>query len=99
MLEKKIESLVCKYAKEKGFLAYKFTSPACWAVPDRLFISPNGHVFFVEFKRKGQQPTAQQEREHQRLKEHRVHTFVIDDVDEGKRMVDWVIEACEAKDG
>ena len=38
MLEKQIESKVCDYAKSKGVLAYKFTSPARAAVPDRLFI-------------------------------------------------------------
>ena len=38
MLEKQIERKVCDYAKNKGLLAYKFTSPARAAVPDRLFI-------------------------------------------------------------
>jgi hypothetical protein len=56
MLEKQIEKKVCDYAKERGMLVYKFTSPNRMAVPDRLFICPDGRVFFIEFKREGQSP-------------------------------------------
>jgi len=88
MLEKQIEAGVCDYARSKGVLAYKFTSPARAAVPDRLFIAPDGRVWFCEFKRGGQKPTAAQEREHARLREQRVNVFVIDNVSEGKMMID-----------
>ena len=50
MLEKQIESKVVKKAKELGFLTYKFSSPSNRGVPDRIFISPYGEVFFIEFK-------------------------------------------------
>ena len=40
MLEKQIEAKVCEYAKTKGVLVYKFTSPARAAVPDRLMTIP-----------------------------------------------------------
>ena len=49
-LEKDIEAKVCLYARDKGMLTYKFTSPARAAVPDRMFIY-KGRVFFIEFKR------------------------------------------------
>ena len=49
MLEKQIEAKVCDYAKERGLLVYKFTSPNRMAVPDRMFIRPDGKVFFIEF--------------------------------------------------
>lgn len=88
MLEKKIEEKVCDYAKEKGILAYKFTSPNRAAVPDRLFITPNGTVFFIEFKREGQKPTAPQEREHTRLRGHNIRVYVIDNVEKGKAVID-----------
>ena len=42
MLEKQIEERVGTYAKEQGFLVYKFTSPQRAAVPDRLYINPRG---------------------------------------------------------
>ena len=88
MLEKIIEGKVCSYATSKGLLTYKFTSPARAAVPDRMFIRPDGKVFFVEFKRSGQAPTPPQEREHSRLRNHGVEVFVIDNVEDGYAMVD-----------
>lgn len=94
MLEKDIERKVCEYAKSKGCLAYKFTSPARAAVPDRLFIAPNGRVWFCEFKRHGQKPTDAQAREHHRLRGHKVNVFVIDNVDEGKVMIDVMVMGC-----
>jgi hypothetical protein len=92
MLEKHIEAKVCDYAKQRGLLVYKFTSPARAAVPDRLFILPGGRMFFCEFKREGQKPTIPQEREHKRLRAYDVPVFVIDNVDDGLRMVDTMLE-------
>jgi hypothetical protein len=94
MLEKQIEAKVCEYAKSKGVLAYKFTSPARAAVPDRMFIAPDGRVWFCEFKREGQKPTAAQDREHTRLRQQKVNVFVIDNVTEGKNMIDLMVMGC-----
>lgn len=91
MLEKEIEAKVCDYAKTKNVLVYKFTSPNRMAVPDRLFIRPDGRIWFCEFKREGQKPTPAQDREHHRLRQHKVSVFVIDNVDEGKAMVDMMV--------
>ena len=88
MLEKEVEKKVCDYAKTKGFLTYKFVSPARASVPDRLFIAPDGQMFFVEFKRPGARPTPQQEREHQRLRAQGCWVYVIDDVIVGEALVD-----------
>jgi len=88
VLEKQIEHTVCEYARSRDVLAYKFTSPNRMAVPDRLFILPSGKMFFCEFKRTGAKPTEAQNREHQRLRQHNVNVFVIDNVAEGKLMVD-----------
>jgi hypothetical protein len=87
MLEKQIEAKVCDYAKTKGMMVYKFTSPARAAVPDRLFIK-NGRVFFIEFKRGGQKATEAQEREHHRLRQQAINVFVVDNVDAGKECID-----------
>lgn len=91
MLEKKIEEAVCNYAKAKGMLVYKFTSPARAAVPDRMLIRPDGEVFFIEFKRSGQKPTEAQKREHVRLTGHNVEVFVIDNADDGKSLIDSMV--------
>ena len=94
LLEKQIEEKVNTYAKEQGFLVYKFTSPQRAAVPDRLYINPRGKMHFVEFKREGQRPTPAQQREHERLRDQGVMVFVIDNVDAGKVMVDEMRLMC-----
>jgi hypothetical protein len=94
VLEKDIEGKVCEYARSKGVLAYKFTSPARAAVPDRLFIAPDGRVWFCEFKAEGKKPTPAQEREHTRLRQQKVIVLVIDNVIEGKNMIDLMVGLC-----
>lgn len=91
MLEKDIEKKVCAYAKEQGLAVYKFTSPSRMAVPDRLFITRTGVVFFIEFKRAGERPTPAQMREHERLTAQNVDVFVIDDVVKGKLVIDLMV--------
>lgn len=91
MLERDIEKRVCDYAKSKGFLVYKFTSPNRAAVPDRMFVTPSGVVFFVEFKAPGKKPTPAQKREHERLENQGMRVWVVDDVEQGKKIVDQSI--------
>jgi hypothetical protein len=93
MLEKQIEKAVCDYARAKGAMALKFNSMARAAVPDRLFIY-RGKMWFCEFKRTGQVPTPPQEREHARLREHDVKVYVIDNVEDGRRMVNAECLGC-----
>ena len=88
MLEKKIEVAVKDYARSKGFLAYKFTSPGHIGVPDGLFISPVGFVIFMEFKQTGKKPTAMQQREIDRINQHGVLALVVDSVEQGKGLID-----------
>jgi len=90
-LEKDIEGKVVKYAKEQGCLVYKFTSPSRRSVPDRLFITPTGTVFFIEFKRLGEKPTASQEVEIEKIQLCDVAVRVADNVDDGKRFVDLML--------
>jgi hypothetical protein len=87
-LEKDIEAKVNDYAKANNVAVYKFTSPMRAAVPDRLYINAKGFVWFCEFKRQGKVPTPAQEREHARLRQRNVVVCVIDNVEDGKAMVD-----------
>lgn len=91
MLEKHIEQKVCEYARSKNVLVYKFTSPSRAAVPDRLFILPDGRIWFCEFKRTGQKPTPAQMREHARLRVRGVLVCVVDNVMDGEIMVDRML--------
>lgn len=87
-LEKAIEKKVCDYAKSLGCLVYKFTSPSRRSVPDRMFIAPGGHVWWVEFKRRGEKPTAGQAIEIEKMKAQGCVVWVCDDVVKGKQIVD-----------
>lgn len=79
MKEKDIEKAVCDYAKSKGLLVYKFTSPAHRSVPDRLFVLPGGRVFFIEFKAPGGKLTTGQQRELARLWQRGAQAYVVHD--------------------
>ena len=59
--EKSTERFLCKEVKRLGGKAYKWVSPGCSGVPDRLVILPGGHVFFVELKSEGRESTVQQQ--------------------------------------
>jgi hypothetical protein len=83
MLEKQIEKAVCDYAKSKGILVYKFSSPGHAAVPDRMFILPGGRMFMIEFKSAKGKVTPAQQREHERLRGHEVPVHVVNNVDFG----------------
>ena len=88
VLEKTIEKAVCDYAKQKGMEVYKFTSPARVGVPDRLFLAPHQHAFFIEFKRPGGKPTAVQEREAKKIAMCGFNIYLVDDIDKGKSIID-----------
>jgi hypothetical protein len=87
MLERDIEKAVCDYAKSKGLIAYKFTSPNRRSVPDRLFCGPGNVHFFIEFKAPGKKPTAKQQREIDRLQGLGHHTYACDNIEVGKSIV------------
>lgn len=53
MLEKYLEKKIVSKAKKIGYRADKYKSPSNKGVPDRIFISKSGNLFFIEFKRKG----------------------------------------------
>jgi hypothetical protein len=96
MLEKVIERRVIERAHARKIEAYKFTSPARAAVPDRLmlaeipeFMRPviARYVRFVEFKRTGGKPTGPQTREHARLRALGFAVDVVDSVEQGVEML------------
>lgn len=91
-LEKDIEKKVCDFAKARGFYVRKFTSPAHRSVPDRMFITPHGVVFFIEFKRLGQVPTPGQQVEIEKIRKMGVKVFVVDCVEEGKNVINATVD-------
>lgn len=54
--ESHIEKAVCVWAKNDGWLIFKFSSPSLRGVPDRMFIK-DGLIVFIEFKAPNKKPT------------------------------------------
>jgi len=86
MRESKIEEAVCKYAEDLGWRVRKYVTPGHKGAPDRIFMR-KGVVFWIEFKGPHGGLSALQEREIQRIKEDGFKVFVIDNIDEGKRVI------------
>ena len=89
--ESDIERKVCDYAKRHGFLTWKFVSPGRHGVPDRIFIR-RGEITFVEFKKMGGKLTGHQDRRIRELRREGCRVYVIYTVDEGKELVDTLME-------
>ena len=86
--ESRIERIVSAYAIKLGCYARKFSSPAQRGVPDRIFISPGGLLFFIEFKSPGKKMSALQEREKRLIEKCSALHFVVDNVTTGKQIID-----------
>lgn len=82
-LEAKLEEKVCKYARSRGWLCYKWMSPSQNGVPDRIFFK-DGVCQMIEFKAPRKQPTALQYAIHRQLKDHGFHVYVVSDFEQGK---------------
>lgn len=72
-----IETYMRKQAEQRGFLFYKFTSPANDGVPDRILIG-NGYTCFVELKKSETElPRKLQRRVINRMIDHGAFVYVI----------------------
>lgn len=90
-----VENKAREYAKSLGYLCYKFTSPGNFGVPDRIFINPCGVTIYIEFKAPGKRAnlTKHQYMQVRKIHEQQAPVFVVDDLDECKRILDkwhWV---------
>ena len=85
MKERDIEKAVTDHAKKKGWLSFKWTSPAQRFVPDRLYFK-DSKVIMIEFKRPGGKPTKGQRIMHKTLERAGFAVRVIDSVEDGKSL-------------
>lgn len=93
--ESAIEKKSVKLAKSRGWHSYKFVSPGHRSVPDRIFMSSFGQIFFVEFKRYGQKPTPKQAHEIKTLRSLGFRVFICDSVDSFKAaLIEVELEQC-----
>lgn len=92
VLEKDIEKKIVTYAKSKGCLCYKFTSPAQRSVPDRIIVTPYGVVGFLEVKRPGNEPTPAQHKELEKLEDQSCFAEWHDTVEGAKEFIDDLLK-------
>jgi len=90
-LEREIEAKVVQYAKSRGCLVYKFSSPSHRGVADRIIIAPHGVVGFLELKRTGEKPTPLQQKFLDDVKNQGGITQWADSVASGKQFVDQLL--------
>ena len=60
--EKDTEAYLRDKVKTLGGRSYKWVSPGCSGVPDRIVILPAGKIFFVELKSEGETSTILQKK-------------------------------------
>lgn len=86
-----VESKACEYAKARGCWHAKFKSSNNRGVPDRLFITPDGVVFFIEFKKPGKKARKQQRLVIDDMMDNKAKVFVTDDLQTAKIIIDDMI--------
>ena len=93
MLEKDIEKKFKSALEAKGCLVYKFASPNCRGVPDRIVITDTGRVLFVELKTEKGVFSKLQRIQLKKLRDFRQKTFVLYGLPEVEEFVnnidDW----------
>lgn len=90
MREKEIEKVLVKRTEDAGGVAYKWSSPNCRGVPDRLCFFPQGKVFAVEVKAPGKRPTRLQQYHHGRLRQLGIDVLVIDSIEGVERFINGI---------
>ncbi len=87
MRESEIEKSVCSYARQLGWLEYKWSSPGNNGVPDRMFFR-NGFIFFIEFKATGKDARKLQKAIHRLIRKAGFQVYVINDIEKGEKLFD-----------
>lgn len=86
--ESSLERRACAYAKKLGYWQRKFKSPGKRSAPDRIFKHKYGPLFFIEFKARGEPPTALQLEEHAEMRAAGLIVYVCDNFDDAKAILD-----------
>ena len=78
--EKHIEQALVKEVKKRNGVAYKFVSPGCAGVPDRLVLFPHRRMAFIELKASGQRLRPLQKKRKRQLESLGFLVFCLDDI-------------------
>ena len=91
MLEKEIEAKMRKKFKAGNVIFIKFTSPSLTGVPDRIVITPQGKIIFVELKKDGGIISARQKFVHKILRGRHVDVRAVVGLREAMEFVEEVL--------
>ena len=97
MKESIIEADGVKYAQERGWAVYKWSSPGNQGIHDRLHFK-NGVSFSIEYKTTGQPATPKQRTEAQRLKAAGIPCRCCDNVQDARDFIDVMTSAAADDD-
>lgn len=95
--EIEFEQKSADYAQSLGGLLEKCVIPGKAGYPDRMGFFPNGHVFFIEFKRKGELPRKLQVKRHKLLRSLGFTVYVCDNLKDAKQIIDNEMEIANGK--
>jgi len=98
LLEKIDEQKVVSFAESKGFMVLKLNVLGRRGWPDRLFVY-KGKVFFIEFKRVGEEPAKLQQEIHARIRSHNIDVHVVDNWADGSDIIRKVAKECDDLSG
>ena len=77
MSEREIEAWMGRALRSMGCLWYKWVSPGVRGVPDRILITPEGQVYFVELKADDGRLSRMQSLQIERLMAHGQRVYVV----------------------
>lgn len=92
MLEKEIEAKMRKKFKAGNVIFIKFTSPSLTGAPDRIVITPQGKIIFVELKKDGGVISARQKFVHKKLRGYHVDVRTVVGLREAMDFVEEVLK-------
>lgn len=98
MLEKDIESWLGKKVESLGGLNLKFISPGNPGVPDRIYIMPDGQVWFVELKQQYGRVSGIQKWQRERFQEHGCNFRLVKGMEAAKKLVEEMICSIDRMD-
>lgn len=99
MLEKDIERRVGQVLKARGALWLKWVSPGMAGVPDRICITADGRVVFVELKTVVGRLTPLQEQAIRKLRARHAEVRVVYGLEQGMALVDEIAPAPSHEEG
>ena len=97
MIEKLIEDDGVKYARDRGWTVYKWSSPGQKGVHDRLHFK-NGVTFSIEYKTTGKRATPKQRAEAVKLKRAGIPCRCCDTVTYARSFIDAMTAVAAADD-